>query len=147
MQANRLVLSDEAKAAIKAFRDAKPWRGTFEERHEKFNSFATAFAEGCGLTCTFRFAGDERPNGLGQGCYNPEVNRIALAGKLSVVTLLFCFGLAVGLERREALKWAKKLFGHYFPRSRANCVEVNGLLIKRREPEVEDVEEHGDEEE
>jgi hypothetical protein len=139
-----MVLSDEAKGAVKAFRDAKPWRGTFEERHEKFNTFATAFAEATGLECEFVFVGDE--TGRGQGFYSPNANKIVLSGKLSVVTLLFCFGLALGVNRTESLKWAKGVFKHYFPRSFAGCVEVSGLL-KRREDMVEEQEEEGEEEE
>lgn len=145
MRASQLVLSDEAKAAVKAFRDAKPWRGTFEERHEKFHAFATAFAEAVGLQCEYVFAGEETGNG--QGGYVARENKIVLSGKLSVVTVLFCFGLAVGLGRLEALKWAKGIFKHYFPRSFAGCVEVNGLLKRREEMGPEEVEEEGEEEE
>lgn len=148
MQANRLLLSDEGKNAIKAFRDAKPWKGTFEERKEKLETFANAFRDACGLECDFVFVGArdgiEAPHG--NGMYHPQANKVVLSDKLSVVTLLFAFGMAAGLNRVEALTWAKGLFRHYFPRSAANCVEVGGLMVKRRET-AEEIEDDGDEEE
>lgn len=148
MLAEQIELSADAKCAIKSFRDAKPWRGTFEERLEKFHTFAKTFADACGLEVEFVFAGDEQQDTSlpANGGYSAEFNKIVLAGKLSVVTLLFSFGLVAGLARAEALRWAQKLFRHYFPRSWAGCeVSQSGLVVRRRTRTVDDVEEDGDE--
>ena len=129
MRAEQLVLSVAGKDAVKRFRDAKPWGESFAVRLEKFKGFAAEFAEACGMTVKFEFLGDESPGRPGNGGYDPVGNRVVLVGKLSVVTTLFAFGMVGGLERGEALKWATKLFRHYFPRSFARCRMVNGILV------------------
>lgn len=133
MRAEQLILDDAGKAAIKRFRDSKPWRGTFEERLGKFTTFYNELADACAITATFEFVGEEDLSQPGNGGYDPENHRVVLAGKLSAVTLLFCFGLVGGLGRREALNWSSGLFRHYFPRSFRGCDLVNGLLVRRAE--------------
>lgn len=127
MRAEQLVLAPAGRQAIKSLRDAKPWRGTFGERKEKFETFAAEFADATGMTVKFEFVGKERRTKPGNGGYDSTANRIVLIGKLSVITALFCFGSAGGLKRAEALKWARDLFAHFFPRSFARCQTVNGL--------------------
>ena len=144
MRADQVQLSDEAKMAVKAFRDAKPWRGTFDQRREKFETFVTAFSDACGFEVDFEVIGDGE-TAERNGGYVPELNKVFLAGKLSVVTLLFAFGMVAGLSRSQALVWARDLFKHYFPRSYAGCELVGGCLVKRREAEA--IEDGGDEEE
>lgn len=129
MRAERLILSQEGKEAIKRFRNAKPWRGTFADRQEKFETFHDELAGACGFTTKFEFVGEENATRPGNGGYDPTGNRIVLAGKLSVVTMLFCFGLVGELSRAESLKWSGKLFKHYFPRSFARCQQVGTMLL------------------
>jgi hypothetical protein len=128
MRAEQLVLDDAGKQAIKNFRDSKPWQGSFAERLEKFNTFYRELAAACAVEAPFEFVGAE--TGIGNGGYDRDNNRILLVGKLSVVTLLYCFAILHGLERGEALAWAKGLFRHYFPRSFRRCSDVNGVLRK-----------------
>jgi hypothetical protein len=138
MRAERLVLSEEGKAAVKKFRDAKPWRGTIEERTAKFETFHAELCAAAGLECGLVLHEIDPLARHGDGAYDPQGNRIILVRKLSVVTLLYCFGGAAGLGRGEALTWATGLFRHYFPRSFAACRLVRGRLVN--EPDAgEDV--------
>jgi hypothetical protein len=43
------ALNDAANAAVKAFRDAKPWRGTAEERLAKFTELHRGLCRAYGL--------------------------------------------------------------------------------------------------
>jgi len=140
MKAEQLTLSASATAALKAFRDSKPWRGSLDQRREKFETFHAALCEATGLTPELVLLEVERDAGVvtgGNGGYSGRRNTIVLAGKLSVVTYLFAFGLLAGLDGRdEAMKWARGLFKHFFPRSAAGCVEVGGLMLRRPPTEV-----------
>jgi hypothetical protein len=118
----------EAIRAIKAFRSAKPWRGSFDERLEKFSTFCQALAAAYGVSVELRFYGEETPRG--NGMWVPERGTIVLAGKLSVVTFLFCFGLARGLSRRRSFAWAHECFRRFFPLSYSRCRCAGDLLVR-----------------
>ena len=128
-QPNSLNLNAAASEAIKAFRDAKPWQGTPDERLAKFTELHRGLARAYDLETILVREGNDEQGASGGSFFAPRLNRIVLRGKLSVVTYLFCFALACGLQRIAALAWAKDTFRHFFPRSFARCTDVGGMLV------------------
>jgi len=124
-----LELNAAGREAVKAFRDAKPWRGTPEERLAKFTELHRGLARAYDLETILIREGNDEEGASAGSCFAPRVNRIVLRGKLSVVTYLFCFALACGLHHIAALAWAKDTFRHFFPRSFARCTDVGGMLV------------------
>jgi hypothetical protein len=123
-------LNAAAKTAVKAFRDAKPWQGSIEERGDKFAELHRGLTNAYNLE-TMLLRDDSEPNAAsGESRFDPVKNKILLRGRLSVVTYLFCFAAACGLSRRAALHLAHATFRHYFPRSYRGCRMVNGMLVR-----------------
>jgi hypothetical protein len=127
---HEMFLNPAARAAVKAFRDAKPWRGTRDERGGKFAELHRGLCRAYHReTMLIRDDGD--PDGSsGSSAFDGRKDRITLRGRLSVVTYLFCFAAATGVSRRAALRVAIDTFRHFFPRSFARCRVVNGLLVQ-----------------
>lgn len=126
-------LNAAAKVAVKAFRDSKPWRGTLEERADKFAELHRGMCRAYDLeTILVRDdAGDITHEQCSGGSeYDARTNRIIQRGRLSVVTYLYLFSLAVGNRRLQGMTLARKTFSHYFPRSFARCRDIGGLLVK-----------------
>lgn len=127
-----LALNDAGKAAIKAFRDAKPWRGTESERSEKFATLHRELTRAYDLETTL-VRDDRTCDASGTSAhsqFDPRKNRIVLRGRLSVVTYLMLFGFARDADRGTAMNLAHKVFQHYFPRSYAGCSRIGGLLVR-----------------
>jgi len=124
-----LNLNEAATTAIKAFRDAKPWRGTPEEKLAKFTDLHRGLARAYDLE-TMLLRGDSDEFGAsGASYFALRLNKIVLKGRLSVVTYLFCFATACGLQRMAATAWARETFRHFFPRSWARCSDRDGLFV------------------
>ncbi len=123
-------LNPAAKTALKKFRASKPWRGTFEERWEKFMTLRQKLSEACDVAPILEFHGNEQLDRPGNGAWLGRRNTIVLTGKLSVVTFLMCFAGALGMTRDDALGWAQGIFRHYFPRSFGGCRRQGDLLLR-----------------
>jgi hypothetical protein len=122
-----------ARAAVKSFRDSKPWRGTVGERANKFAELHRGLCRAYDLETMLLHddAGDPgRVGSSGGSAYDRQTNKIVLRGRLSVVTYLFCFGAAVGMTPGEALSWSRDVFAHFFPRSFRGCRDVGGMLVR-----------------
>lgn len=128
----RVRLNREAFAAIVAFRRAKPWRGTFEERYTKFQSLMASLTAAYGLGTGFHFQGSETLGRMGNGAYDSRRDAIVLVGKLSVVTFLHCFARARGKTREEAFRWSLSVFKKMFPISFSRCRHVGPYLIREQ---------------
>lgn len=128
--------SPECLAAMRAFRDGKPWRGTPEERQAKFHTLHAGLCEAYGLRpapeLVFHQIGEPAPDGHGDGGFLPPLNKIALVGKLSVATYLWSIARARGLGRVEAFAWSLSLFARMFPRSFARCRFDGPFLVNDR---------------
>ena len=124
------ALNPAAIRALKSFRSSKPWRGSAEERRTKFETLLDGLSTAYGLVRPELRLCLVNSGTAGNGVYSPEHNLIVLAGKLSVVTFLYCFGRAGGLDRDGALEWARDLFRRFFPRSHGGCRQVGDLLLK-----------------
>jgi hypothetical protein len=124
-------LNPAARAAVKAFRDAKPWRGVRDERGDKFAELHRGLCRAYGLeTMLVRDDGGDPEGSSGASTFDPRKNRITLRGRLSVVTYLFLFAAAAGVSGRAALRVAHGTFRHFFPRSFAGCRVAGGLLVR-----------------
>ncbi|MCE9533964.1 MAG: hypothetical protein K8T89_23005 [Planctomycetes bacterium] len=122
------VLSDrrkykpEALKALRAFRRSKPWRGTFNERREKFGKLHEELCRVYGLCTQLKFWARD------VAYYSPGEDRINLP-TLSVVTYLHEFAHARGADERQACGWSINLFRRIFPRSFARCRHHGHMLV------------------
>jgi len=127
----REVLSSRRKyrpgalKALRAFRRAKPWRGSEAERREKFKKLHRQLCRVYGVQPTLAFSRQE------VACYMPGRNRINLP-TLSVVTYLHEFAHARGADERQACGWSINLFRRMFPRYYARCRHDGHMLIASR---------------
>lgn len=129
MRQQRFTLNAAGRAAVKAFRNAKPWQGTLIERGDKVAELHRGLCRAYDLeTILTRDDTDPDAPSLESGV-DLRTNRIVLRGRLSVVTYLFCFAVAAGNSPRAALAWARETFAHFFPRSFARCRDVGGVLL------------------
>jgi hypothetical protein len=112
----------EALRALRAFRSAKPWRGTEAERRTKFRRLHRELCRVYGVRPSLTFWARE------VACYVPMQNRINLP-QLSVVTYLHEFVHARGADERQACRWSINLFRRVFPRSFARCRQVGHMLF------------------
>ena len=124
---NRMTFNPNALRAVRAFAKSKPWRGTIEERQQKFRQLNTDLSAAYGISApTLVFAGF----GAGDSCdssYRPATNTITLTG-LSVVTLLHEHAHARGMGERGATRWSVNIFRRCFPKSYAGCQQVGHML-------------------
>jgi hypothetical protein len=125
------TLNDAARAAVKAFRDSKPWRGTGQERLKKFETLHRGLCRAfdCETILDGAVAVESTAPSF-DSTSDPRRNRITLKGRLSVVTYLWAFIRCTGQPTWAALAKAKAIFKHFFPRSFARCKEVNGMLVR-----------------
>jgi hypothetical protein len=115
--------------AVRRFAKAKPFRGTTEERQQKFIALHADLCATCGKHTALSFGvldgGDS-----GASYYQPAADLIVLCGRLSVVTYLHEFAHALGRDERGAVRWSVNLFRASFPRSFARCAQ-NGHTLRR----------------
>jgi hypothetical protein len=126
----RVKLNTAAFAAVRDFRRAKPWQGTFEERLAKFQSLLTGLNAAYGLGAGLMFHGQENREQPGNGAYDSVKDVVHLVGKLSVVTMLHCVARARGMTRQEAFRWSLSVFKKMFPVSFGRC-HSDGLILIR----------------
>jgi hypothetical protein len=118
-----------SRAAAAALARSKPWRGTVEERQDKFLAACPALAAALGIrTPELRFdgldgSGSETSNVAPGG----SVGGITLKGRLSVVTFFWCLAARAG--RLDAMAWAVNLFRVEFPLSFSRC-DLSGEYVR-----------------
>jgi hypothetical protein len=114
---------------VKRLARSRPWRGTVEQRMEKFRRALRGLSEVYGIPCpTLVFERMFGPGPLSNGWYMALTNTMGLEGKLSVVTFLHEFAHALGKNERKACVWSINLFRRCFPRSFARA-EFRGHMI------------------
>jgi len=127
------VLDDDMKfnpdvlRAVKAYRAAKPWRGSEDEKRAKLRVFHRALCRIYGRSTALVLVGEAAL--ACAGIFEPALDRITL-GKVSVVTYLHEFGHVLGKDERETCRWSINLFRRIFPRSYANCDHAGYMLVK-----------------
>ena len=108
----------EVLRAVRAFRRAKPWRGTQQERIIKFARLHQQLCQIYRLPVELRFAIGDVESDSGHSHFNRAARKIVLSGRLSVITYLHEFAHArFGPSERKAVTWSLNLFRRTFPRS------------------------------
>jgi hypothetical protein len=118
---------------LRSFAQRGPWSGTIDERKQKFRSLNAALARACGIPKPeLVFHGLNGRNSR-FSYYAPSQHRIALVGRLSVITYLHEFAHACGLGERGACAWSINLFRQVFPRQFGRLVHRGHLLVRPRD--------------
>jgi hypothetical protein len=118
--------------AVRRFAKMKPWRGTIEERQEKFRWLNRALAEAYGVEEPQLVFGTDESRDSGSSCYLPGLRTIILRGRLSVVSYLHEFAhFLYGRSERTACAWSVNLFRRAFPKSFARC-RSDGHMLRAR---------------
>lgn len=115
--------------AVKQLRRDKPWRGTNEERREKFVRCLEALAAAYSIPAPVLFTATEH-TGLSED--------VMFLSRFSVVTFLHLFAAAAfpGCSAVKPFAWSLTLFARCFPRSFAGC-RFNGYALERAPQESE----------
>jgi hypothetical protein len=121
-----MTFKPAALRAVRAFARSKPWRGTPEERREKFRALHVELCRVYGLTTKLTMRVWRLCN---FAHYIPGEDRIVMP-RLSVVTYLHEFAHAKGADERQACRWSINLFRRCFPRSFARCRAVGHTLVR-----------------
>jgi hypothetical protein len=124
--------------AGRAFAASKPYRGSLDERMQKFTAFHAALCGIYGKQTLLEF-GELDGGDSGSSYYRPATDTIVLNGKLSVVTFMHEFAHALDRDERGAVRWSLNLFRVCFPRSFSRCVGV-GHTLRRVGPRSRPVE-------
>lgn len=140
-------IAERVERAVKAFAKSKPFRGTTDERLDKFRRLGVLLRDAMSLNEAPIIDYDVDPHptyGEFAGACR-ETNRIIISGKLSVVSYLHCYGRVAGMGCAEAQKWAVNLFARAFPRSMAGCVVDPASGLVRRRDDIDDASDEADE--
>lgn len=116
--------------AMKRFRRSKPFRGTYQERKEKFRVLFEDLKAIYGKSELGLTLPRTESNDYGNGSYSPAGKHISLYGRLSVITFLHEFGHALGKDERKACQWSVNLFKRIFPKSFERC-SFDGHMVRR----------------
>lgn len=133
------VLDDGARfkpaalRALREFRRSRPWRGSVQEREEKFRALHRALAGAYSIREPELLFEALDGGTSGRSHYIPALHRIVLSGKLSVVTYLHEFAHARGMGERGAARWSINLFRRVFPRQYGRLIHVGHMLVRANE--------------
>ena len=129
---NEMLFRASALRAARRFAQADPWRGTLNERQEKFKTLNRTLAAAYGIPQPDLEFGEIDGSSSGASHYIPMLHRIVLVGKLSVVTYLHEFTHARGMGERGACRWSINFFRRVFPRHYARLLHRGHVLISLR---------------
>jgi hypothetical protein len=122
----------ETMNAVRIFARQKPWRGTREERIEKFRALHKRLCAVYSLSTKLQIVGGDGPTSV-YSHYQRRKDTIVLQGRLSVVTYLHLFAYAIDCRGGEVVKWSVNLFKRRFPISFSRCRFVGHLLVRKTE--------------
>jgi hypothetical protein len=114
-----VIITPEILAAVKRFAASKPYRGSTEERIEKFRTAINDICHAAGVEPpSVNFSIDET-QGSGGSFYSPATKQIFLNGTMSIITLLheLRHHLPHGESEHVACAWSLRLFRDCFPGS------------------------------
>lgn len=131
---DQMAFKPAALAALRAFKASRPWRGSLDERHEKFKTLHQALCEAYRLNPPPRLVfGNDHVSCSGKSCFIPSMNVIILRGRLSVTTYLHEVGHSRGMNERQATAWSLNLFKRVWPRLFARC-RHDGHMLRAPSP-------------
>lgn len=121
-------------SALKDFKNAKPWRGTLDERIEKFSTLINELSMIYRIKPPLLDTSSVDPSECSdRSYYMPLTHSIYLVGRLSVITLLHEFAHALGKGEYGACRWSLNLFKQIFP-SQWQKLSFHGHVARRRDP-------------
>lgn len=103
--------------AVRAFAKSKPWQGTQQERIRKLKRLVRDLSRVYGIPRPYLDATGVNEGDSDASFYIPVFHTITLRGRLSVLTLFFCFAHAMEKSDYQASRWAVNLFRKCFPQS------------------------------
>ncbi len=120
---------------LKEFKRTKVWRGSIDERKQKFMACHGNLNQLYGRNIKLVFKEvtpeNERISCIsGLSAYSEEFDTMVLFGKLSVITFIQLWGRAIGITPVDSIQWSKEIFDRVFPVSSRNIVTINGLMVK-----------------
>jgi len=123
------------KEALKKLKQSKAWRGTIDERINKFRALHNDLNAIYGLDIKLEFIDvSEQFNGTqGASClsgYNSQTKTIYIVCKLSVITFIQMWLKVLEYDPIFIIDKSNELFKEIFPVSARNIVNINGLLVK-----------------
>lgn len=142
------------KDAFRKLKIARAWRGTIDERKQKFQSvhdaLNTAYNKNIKLVFEEVSAQFDKVQGAsGESAYIPRLvpprelssligvtlptieEQIVLKRKLSVITFMQLWLRALGIDPFDAIAISKRIFTEIFPVSARKLVEINHLLVQQ----------------
>jgi hypothetical protein len=123
----------ETIKAMKKFKATNPWKGTVDERFEKFKTLCDELKVIYTLPGLELDADIQRPYSPSiWSCYCPSEKLILLHGRFSVVTFLHEFAHAMDKNEFGATRWSVNLFRKIFP-EKMDALKNNGHCLIRRQ--------------
>lgn len=126
----------KVRNSLRAFKTSHPWRGTVEERKDKFRQLHDDLNGIYGRNVKLHFGVSEdvsRWTYSGESFYRRSEDSITLKGKLSVITFLHEWGHALGMGEIEAQQYATGHFKEVFPDEWSKLrLHPNGVMMVTR---------------
>ena len=118
-------------AALYELRRSHAWRGTIQERFQKFLKLHSKLNEIYNKSTKLEANIIEENSDSGSSSWDMFNDTITLRGKLSVVTYLHEYAHALfGTDERKAVEWSVNLFKQVFLRSFERAGRKGHMLVK-----------------
>lgn len=116
--------------AVRKLASGKPWKGSFDRRLDLLSTCVRELCKARGGTMWQLVHTGKKTGSSTLSKLQPQLHRINITGRLSVVTVLMLFaGSAENMTRFEEVRWSLCLFRLCFPRSFARCTLSDGLIV------------------
>lgn len=132
----------EFMQTIRELKKTKVWRGTIDERKQKFIETHAKLNALYGKNIRLEFIevsalNDNIQGASGRSFYSPLFNAIIIHKKLSVITFIFLWLRALDQDSdpREQLETANNIFKEVFPVSAKKLIVINNLSVQASETE------------
>jgi len=123
-------IKEETYIIMRKFKKMKPYRGTLEERKEKFKWLNKELSKLYNIPIPELIFIINNHKHSGYSYYNCLTHTICLQGRLSIITYLHEFAHALGYGEEGARKFSQTIFKKTFPILWSKLKEVDGLMIK-----------------
>jgi hypothetical protein len=119
--------------AVKALKEAEPYKGNVEERVTKLTNLHNKLCEVYQKHTKIEFKEIKRGKNAHSftSCYSPMSDTITMIGKLSIITYLHEFAHALGKTEFGAVRWSTNLFREVFPEKFGLLTEERSSMIKK----------------
>ena len=139
---NKIPNHEKVIKVLKEFKRMNPWKGSPEERYEKFKWLHEKLNEIYGLSVRFVSEVRKPYTFSGNSYYDPYSKTITLMGRYSVITFLHEWGHALDLSPKWhnklpmhgeywAVAFSVTLFKHVFPEKYARLRSADHCLIRK----------------